>query len=668
MSPTTASTRERFAALVGNPNVGKSTLFNALTGLRQKVANYPGVTVDANEGTLEKDGVGWRLVDLPGTYSLRPKAADDAIVRDVLTGIGAQAPDVVVVTLDATNLRRNLFLLTEAMDLGLPVVAVLNMVDEARRAGVEVPTSRLRELTGIPVLETVATRSVGIDDLRAALVASDQVPDRVWRFADAALEKWLEAAPGSSSWRRLEALRKENPAALEQEIAGRYAWINEVMAGQRNVPGARGRTERIDRFLLHPVAGPAMFLLVMGLVFQSIFTWSGPLMDLIDTAFGSLSASAGSWLPPILGDLGTSLVTDGIIAGVGAVLIFLPQILILFLFLGFLEDTGYMSRAAFLVDRPLRALGLSGRSFIPLLSSFACAIPGVLAARTIPSRSERLLAIFVAPLMTCSARLPVYTLLISAFLPQMAIWGFIGLQGLVLFGLYMAGMLAAVVVALLVSRNDSSRGRELPLVVELPPYRRPTLRGVLLKLRVRAGDFLKRAGTLIFVISVVLWVLMAFPRAEMPAGVSDEEAAALQLKQSVAGRLGQAIEPVIRPLGFDWKMGVGLIASFAAREVFVSTMGVVYSVGGEVDEEDQGLRKALKAARDPETGKPSFSLATVFSLLVFYVFALQCGATVAVVKRETRSWRFALGQLLTYMVMAWVASLVTFQGLSALGY
>jgi ferrous iron transport protein B len=665
--------KTRRVVMLGAPNVGKSALFNALTGLRQKVANYAGVTVDALEGVITGDHSSARLLDLPGCYSLHARSEDEAVVERVVEGRLGDRPDVALVVLDASNLRPSLCLLSEVMELGLPVVVALNLVDEARRGGVRVPTDELAEISGLPVVETVAITGEGVDALRQALLSDGQAtPQRGWTFEDTAREERLQASPGETPWQQLRALSAEDAGAHQGEVLSRHLWADKVLGGRAaQAPDARARTRKIDRVLLHPVLGPAFFLAIMGLVFQSVFAWADPLMGLIEAVFGGLSESLGAWLPGLIGATATSLVVDGIVAGVGSVVIFLPQILILFLFIGLLEDTGYMARAAFLVDRPLKLVGLSGRSFIPLLSSFACAIPGVMATRTIPGRFERMLAMFVAPLMTCSARLPVYTLLIAAFIPTTTVAGFLNLQGLVLLGLYLGGVVGAVAVAGVVSllrRTQRVRGKLLPIVVELPPYRRPTLKSVLVKLRIRAGDFLRRAGTVIFVAVVVLWALFTFPQAGPQAGLDDSQQAAYQMRNSYAGRLGHAIEPVIRPLGYDWKIGIGVIASFAAREVFVGTMGVVYSVGEEADEESEGLRAALQSEVDPETGRKVFSLATVCSLLVFYVFALQCASTIAVVRREAASWKFALAQMLAFGGMGYVGALVTFQLMSALGF
>lgn len=676
---TEAPPEQTTLVFVGNPNVGKSTLFNGLTGLRQKVANYAGVTVDAREGVVAiGEGEPWRALDLPGTYSLIPRSYDEEIVERALRGDleGLPAPDRILVVVDAGNLRRNLFLLSEVLDLGRPVVVALNMVDEARRGGVNVPTEELRKQLGVPVIETVASTGEGLEELQAALAgpAAYAKDEGLWSFEDEAVQARFEAASGTSRWERAAALRGEDEVLKGQEAQARYAWITALLQGQETAVD-RERDQKIDRVLLHPVAGPLVFLLVMALVFQLIFTGASPLMDLVEAGFGAASEWLNAVLPGVIGAGATSLVTDGVIAGVGAVVVFLPQILILFFAIGFLEDSGYMARAAFLVDRPLRAAGLSGRSFIPLLSGFACAIPGILATRTIPNRFERLLAVAILPLMTCSARLPVYALLIAAFIPATYVAGVFSLQALVLFGLYLVGLSAGLVFTFIVERSQrkKQRGRALPLVVELPPYRRPALSGLLLKLRLRGGDFLRRAGTVVFLVSIVLWFLLNFPAVKPPAEVVAKGRAAVKsyaISNSYGGRLGHAIEPAIKPLGYDWKIGIGIIASFAAREVFVSTMGVVYSLEEEaaegLDDDTKPLEAALKREKDSR-GTPVFSLATVCSLLIFYAFALQCGATVAVVKRET-SWKFALGQLFLLLALAYVGAFLTYQIMSAAGF
>ncbi|HBP22342.1 MAG TPA: ferrous iron transport protein B, partial [Planctomycetes bacterium] len=522
--------KPRLIALVGNPNVGKSCLFNQLTGSRQKVANYPGVTVDARQGLAED---GSQVVDLPGTYGLRPSALDDAVTAEVILGERGEQPDVVVVVLDATNLRRSLYLYSEVADLGRPTVVALNMVDEARRGGLNLPD--LAESLAVPVVETVAVTGEGTEELLAAIDRALE-PKPTWELPQ-------EPAPGQSRWERVRELEQAGTLAADTESTARYAWVADQLAAHPS-KSTRERTEKIDRVLLHPVAGPLLFLILMALVFQSIFSWAEPLMKFIEEViFKGMQSWANAALPGLIGATATSLVSDGIIAGVGAVIVFLPQIVILFLLIGLLEDSGYMSRAAFLVDRPLRHAGLSGRSFIPLLSSFACAIPGVLATRTIPDRRERWLTVLIAPLMTCSARIPVYVLLIGTFVPNTKVAGFLGLQGLVLFGLYLAGLTLGVTLGLVAGalKKRRTRGKLLPLVVELPPYRKPSMGATWLKLRLRAGDFLKRAGTVIFAVSVALWFLVSFPQRSPLPGETEKQAAAAQLAESYGGRIGHAM-------------------------------------------------------------------------------------------------------------------------------
>ncbi|RME75335.1 MAG: ferrous iron transport protein B [Planctomycetota bacterium] len=669
---TDAPARPRRIALVGNPNVGKTTLFNRLTGLRQKVGNFPGVTVERKVGHARLRGVDHEVIDLPGSYSLVADAIDEEIVAKLLCEGGddpahrCDCPDVVVVVIDAGNLRRNLFFLSEVLDTGLPVVVALNMVDEAQRAGIAIDARAIERVSGVPCVETVARRGEGIERLleRAVEAAERGVaPSRRWRLPPEDEQRLGARIDGAQPrWKELQALRAEQPDFRQREIEARYRWAATATGPDvQRAAALRRRSDRIDRWLLHPVIGPLAFVLIMGLLFQAVFTWAVPAMDLLEQGIGQLADAVRG---PALWQ---RLLADGAIAGVGAVVVFLPQILILFLGLGLLEDTGYLTRAAFIVDRPLKALGLSGRAFIPLMSSFACAVPGVMAARAIPDPRERWLTIFIAPLMTCSARLPVYALLIAAFIPDHRyLGGLVGLQGLVLLALYLAGMAAAAGFALLVERWRSP-GPRLHGMLELPPYRLPTARTVALRLKLRAGAFLTRAGKLIFLASVLMWALTTFPQTAPPPGASAEEAAAVQLEASFAGQLGRLVEPVFRPLGFDWKIDVGLISSFAAREVFVGTMGVVYSVGEGADEHSSSLRAAMAAQRHPDTGAPVYDLPTVLALLAFYVLALQCVSTIAIVARETGSWRTPALQFVAFTGAAWIAAWLTRQIAIALG-
>lgn len=663
--PVSAPTRRVRLALVGNPNVGKSSVFNHLTGLAQRVSNFAGVTVESTCGHTRHCDFDVFVIDLPGTYSLVSASADEEVVMQVLSGACGEPLDAVVAVLDATNLRRSLFLLSEVLDCGLPVVVAINMVDEARQAGIAFDTEAIARDTGCPCIETIARTGHGIPELLAAAVHEAErgrAPLRRWRLdeeEEARHAGAIDAHPDRS--RALAELRGRVNQFRRREIEARYRWVFTLVdASATDCAKARRRSDRIDAVVLHPLVGPTLFVLIMGLMFQSIFALGTPLMEQIDLATG--------WLQGLVRGPGiaSQLLADGVIAGAGAVLIFLPQILILFLLLGLLEDSGYMTRAAFIVDRPLKVFGLSGRSFIPLLSAFACAVPGILAARTIPSRRERLLTIFIAPLMTCSARLPVYTLLIAAFLPDHHLFGVVNVRGLVLLALYLGGMAAAVVFALLLQRFRHGR-RTLPAVLELPPYRLPSPKSVLLRLAQRAGAFVRRAGTVIVFASVVLWALAFFPRYEPPEGMPPQQAASEQLARSCAGRIGHVIEPALKPIGLDWKVGIGLVSSFAARELFVSSMAVVYAVGEQEDAQSTALHEALRRHRHEDTGEPVFTVPGTLSLLVFYVFSLQCVATIAVVYRETGSWRFPLVQILCLTGFAWVAAFLTYHGARALG-
>ncbi len=612
-------------ALVGAPNAGKTTLFNALTGARAKVANYPGVTVERREGALQRSARPVAVLDLPGTYSLSAETPDEAIATAVVDGTqaGEPLPDALIVVADATSLSRGLGLVAQVLARERPTALVLTMIDEVRARSGSLDLARLSRILGVPVLGVIGNRGVGVAELRELL----QDP---------------------ASWSR--------PAVLPpaHHPAERFAWVDAVVREVSRAPQVDRRTAALDRVLLHPVAGVAVFAVVMVLIFQSIFSWAVPAMDAIDGAIGGLARAASAALPA--GAL-RDLLTDGVLAGVGSVLVFVPQIAILFALIHLLEATGYMARAAFVVDRAMGLVGLQGRCFVSLLSSYACAIPGIMAARTIASPRERLATILVAPFMTCSARLPVYTLLIAAFVPALPVLGPIGLQGLVMLGLYLLGAVTAFATAALVG-STLLRGEVSRFYLELPPYRWPRARVLLISIWRSVWAFIKRAGTLILALSVLLWALLHVPRLAPDPALSPGQHARAQLEQSVAAGLGRAVEPAIAPLGFDWKIGVGLLASLAAREVIVATLAQIYAVGDPDDFE--GLRGALVSDVDP-LGRRSFTLPVALSLLVFFVFALQCTSTIVVMARETGSWRWP-ALAFTYMfALAYAASFLTYR-------
>ncbi len=598
--------------LIGSPNAGKTTLFNALTGLSAKVGNYPGVTVERREGRIRVGDREVVIVDLPGTYSLEPISPDEAVVTRVLDGevVGTAPPDALVVVADACSLERSLLLIGQVLRRQMPTCLVLTMVDELQARGGRVDLERLSNALGVPVVGVVGHRGVGLGELKDLLGAPE-------------------------SWSRPPIL----PPAETLERAGWAASVIDASITRRPMPHAL--SERIDRVVLHPIWGSLLFLVVMVTFFQLIFTWATPAMDLIDGLIAVMGDRVRSVLPSgLLADF----VADGLIAGVGSVVIFLPQIVLLFSLLYLLEDIGYMARAAFVVDRAMGRIGLEGRSFVALLSSYACAVPGIMATRTIPSPRDRLVTILISPLMTCSARLPVYALLIGAFVPPRSVIGPIGLQGLVLLGLYLLGPLVALTVAAVLKRTILV-GEGLPFTLELPSYRWPTGRLWISQVWKSASAFLRRAGTIILAASVVLWLLLTFPRVAPPADLPEAERSSYALEQSAAGRLGRAMEPVIAPLGFDWKIGVGLVASLAAREVIVATLAQIYAAS----DEGSSLRESIRQDRFPDTGEPIYTPATVAALLVFFVFALQCTSTIAIIGRETNSWRwpaFAFGYML----------------------
>lgn len=610
-------------ALVGNPNSGKTALFNALTGAHQKVANYAGVTVERKEGLIRAaSGRTMSVLDLPGTYSLRARSPDEEVTRDAVLGrlVGETPPDVVVCVADATNLRLVLRLILELKAVGRPMVLALNMYDIAQRQGLRIDLERLRAELGVPIITTVATRKRGIDDLVAAI--EDQA---------------AVAAVTESQWR--------SPDAAELRAAAREA--ERIMKACVRPPERPDTlTGRIDSVLLHPVGGLLILFALLFVMFQAVFSWAAPLMDGIEAGIAWLGGLVANVLPD---GLLQSLIVDGVISGVGSVLVFLPQILILFLFIIALEDFGYMARAAFLMDKIMGGAGLHGRAFIPLLSSFACAIPGVMAARVIDSRRDRLTTILVAPLMTCSARIPVYTLIIAAFIPNETVWGFANLQGLVMFGLYAAGIVSALIVSLLI-RKVFWRGAVEPFMMELPAYKTPDLRSVGFNLWLRAKIFLNRAGRIILPLVIILWVLATFP-------YPPENATLPAIDYSFAGMIGRALEPIFAPIGFNWQMVIALIPGMAAREVAVAALGTTYAIADA--ENATGLLASTLASQ--------WSLATASSFLAWYIFAPQCVATLGVVRRETNSLKWTWIMIGYMFGLAYLASLVTYHVAVVLG-
>lgn len=641
-------------AMAGNPNAGKTTLFNALTGLRQKVANYPGVTVERKTGNWQTGLGNFRLIDLPGLYSLDASSIDEEIARDVLAGRRDDLPDpeVVIAVVDSTNLERNLYLVTQLLEAGRPIVVALTMMDEFERQGHVIETSKLSGMLGTPVIAVNARTGRGFEELAEAVATA--------RTREAARAHLLTAG------------RETNG----NEIFRRYRFISEVV--QETVihqdRDAHRLSDRIDAVLTHRFLGLIILIALLLLILQSIFSWAAVPMELMDQAFATLGALARSNLPE--GVL-TDLLVDGIIAGVGGVLIFLPQITILFLFISVLEDSGYLARAAFLMDKLMSRVGLHGKAFLPLISSFACAIPGIMATRTIEDRRDRFATIMIAPFMSCSARLPVYTLMIAAFFSGQTVYGFISLGALIMLGMYGLGIAAAIAVAFLLKRT-LLRAATPPFVMELPPYRMPGLRNVLQNVVERAGLFVKRAGTVILAISIVLWALTYFPRAAESGNsqgqlngslirTPESETASLQLQGSYAGSLGRGIEPAIAPLGFDWKIGVALIASFAAREVLVSTLSIIYNVGKDADERSESLVSAIRTAKRSD-GTLVWTPLTAITLMVFFVLAMQCMSTVAVVRRETNSWLWTMFMVVYMTGLAYGAAFATYQGGRMLGF
>ncbi|TWT54386.1 Ferrous iron transport protein B [Rubripirellula amarantea] len=740
-SSPTHSTADDFhyrVALVGNPNTGKSTLFNALAGLNVRTGNYPGVTIEKKVGHCHVPTTDGRsllidLIDLPGTYSLAPRSPDELVAVEVLTGEvpGEPEVDLIVCVVNATMLRRNLFLVSQILELGKPVVLALNMIDAATSRGLSIDIEQLSLTLGIPVIATSASKRTGIlelkreiaasceramdgerlqrsqalpasfvtavDELQAAIAThisdSDDQPSRflVQRAlidqggaAESAITKRL----GSEFGQRLSRIRQDLKMSvkesggidlIDRECEARYDWAARTLNGVTELKSSRGSswTDRIDAMLTHRWLGLIGFLLIMLAVFQSIYSFASIPMDLIDGATGWASDLISSVMPP---GMLRSLIVDGVIAGVGGVLIFLPQIALLFLFLAILEDCGYMARAAFVVDRIMSAFGLSGKSFLPLMSSFACAVPGVMATRVIESPRDRLATIMVAPLMSCSARLPVYLLLIGAFVPATAwLGGWVSLPALVLMAMYCVGIVVAIPVAWILKKT-LLRGEASPFVLELPEYKWPSLRVVFARVWQASVAFVVRAGTLIFAASILIWFAGYWPgdhtrqfelQSQLESGIGNADEIETQLQaesahlieNSALGMTGHAIEPLVKPLGWDWKIGVGAVASFPAREVIIATLGTIYSLGGEEDEE--GLIGAMRAAKHPD-GSPVYTLPVALSIMVFFALCAQCVSTLLVIRRETNSWFWPILSFTYMTVLAYVGALVTYQTFSRL--
>lgn len=731
--------------LIGNPNTGKSTLFNVLAGVRQRVGNYPGVTVEKKVGRTRIEGKAIDVIDLPGSYSLAPRSPDEMVAVDVLLGRRDDTPpaDLVVCIVDAGNLERNLFLTSQVLEMGLPTVIALNMMDVARSRGIEIDTKLLGDRLGAPVVALQANRGQGVDELKQTLIrlVDQKIPTRDNPFPEsfqdevAALQKHFadtgrgetpkylierllldqsgymfsvlegDEATGQAIEAARARLGEQGPVSALEPIH-RYQWIADVLEGAVSRPKSQPTTlsDRLDRVLTHRFWGALVFVLLMVLIFQSVFAWSGPAMDGIEWLIGRLSEAVAGWLPE--GSL-RSLIVDGVIAGVGGVLVFLPQIFILFFFIAVMEDCGYMARAAYLMDKLMSRIGLSGKSFIPLLSSFACAIPGVMATRVIENPRDRLVTILVAPLMSCSARLPVYTVMIAAFIPNTTwLGGWLGLQGATMFAMYMIGIVTAVLVALIL-KLTILKGETPPFVMELPNYKLPSPRTVAFRMLDRGWSFIRRAGTLILAVSILVWFASYFPRgpevakrveadfadriqtlqsqmdqadiddekkAELDAqakeldGELQNQTAAAYIGQSYLARMGRAVEPAVKPLGWDWRIACGAIASFPAREVIIGTLGVIYSLGGDQDEESETLRERLKAANWDGSGKPVYNIPVALSIMVFFALCAQCAATLAVIKRETNSWRWPLFTFVYMTGLAYVGALAVYQiGMSLSG-
>jgi ferrous iron transport protein B len=741
VSPPTRVAREiPLVVVAGNPNTGKTTVFNRLTGADHKVANYPGVTVERHSARMTLAGGDTvELVDVPGTYSLSARSREEEIAIQAIAGIAPfEPPDLVVVVADATQLSRNLYMVLQVLELGVPAVLAVNMTDMLEASGQRLDLEALRREIGVPVVECSALHGRGLEELKRGIEAGLGAPESArpgarwvprepslvddlasvaatlpgaWTLGNptraSAIAAWallsldehdeLESVPPAV--RDAVGARRSMAAAEGRQIdaeiiRGRYGWIDERMPrflSRVDTRAERARphstTERIDSILLHPAAGFAIFLLVMGIVFQSLFSWADPAIHAVESVFALLATTSRAWLPE---GIVQEFVEGGLISGVGSVVVFLPQILLLFFFIGLMEDSGYMARVAFLMDRIMRAMGLHGRAFVPMLSGYACAVPAILATRTMERQRDRTLTMMVIPLMTCSARLPVYTLIIATLFPPSRVFGFVPVQGLLMVAMYLFSTLTALVAATVLSRT-LFKGPSVPLILEMPPYRMPHWPSVLRMMWLRTRSFLEGAGTVILACTIALWLLLSFPRstaekerfhaernAVATAQISDAAKAdrlasidgaeeSERLRASYGARMGRALEPAIAPLGFDWKIGVGLIGAFAAREVFVSTMGVVYGAGSDKGSTSPTLREKIRAEMRAD-GKPVYTPLVGLSLMIFFALACQCMSTLAAVRRETRSWRWPVVLFVYMSVLAWIASFAVYQGGRALGF
>jgi ferrous iron transport protein B len=693
-------------ALIGNPNTGKSTVFNALTGLRQKIANYPGITVERKAGTTIIGGVLHQVIDLPGAYSLNYKKLDERIAYQTLIGNYEHEamPDLVLAIADASNLDRNLFLVTQVMDLEIPVVLVLNMMDVADQKEIKIDVDAIAKRLGIPVIPITAKKKEDIERLKKELIELETPKSNSLAWLEnfqlrqalgTVKSEWIDLhATLPESAKKTEALRlisegsfdevfyefteqekgevviKKARAILESsgenpmasEVLQRYNYIDNVTKDALSQASSNEKTltDKIDAVVTHRVFGPIIFASILMVMFQAIFSWATPFMDFIDLVF----IETGNWVANALPEgMLNDLLVEGIIAGLGGVVIFLPQIVFLFLFIYILEGTGYMARAAFVMDGFMTKVGLHGRSVVPLMSGFACAIPGIMATRTIENWRDRIITIMVLPFMACSARLPVYALLIAAFVPATTVLGIFTYQGLTFFGLYIFGIVMALLAAAVMKRFFPM-GSETPFIMELPAYRVPKIDVVLKNVADRGWVFIKEAGKIIVGISIVLWFLASFPgvdESEYSSNSYDGESIeSYQLRNSFAGKFGQIIEPTIEPLGFDWKIGIGLLTSFAAREVMVGTLNTIYSIEGD-DEDIVTLKQKLIDDTNPETGEPIYSVATALSLMIFFALAMQCMSTIAIVRRETNSWKWPTAMFVYMSALAYICSLLTYQ-------